>query len=106
METATVEPTPTAEEPAHLLYATPPLSTHAPTALHSGMTVPRFFAMHSLGAVFPVTAGAMIFGWRAVGVMLMVLITSIGAAAVWKRIGRRGAGINYSHVIWLATLLA
>ncbi len=105
LETPT-ESTTAVEEPVHLLYASHPLSAQAPTVLHSGMTVPRYFAMHLMGAVFPVTAGLLLFGWRAIGVIFMTLMTAIGAAFIWRRVGLRGAGISYTHVGWLAILLS
>ena len=35
-----------------------------PTA-HSGLGVGEYSAMHFMGALFPATAGVMLYGWRA-----------------------------------------
>ena len=58
--------------------------------MHSGMTASRFVGMHAMGAIFPITAGMMLFGWRAVATMVMVLFATAVAHIIWKRIGSRG----------------
>jgi Na+-translocating ferredoxin:NAD+ oxidoreductase RnfD subunit len=105
---AEAPPTPTVagDEPVNVTYATPALATAAPTVLHSGMTVPRYFAMHVMGGIFPVTACLLVFGWRAFGAMVVVMGSALAAAAVWKRIGKRGAQVNLAHVTWLSLLLS
>jgi electron transport complex protein RnfD len=74
--------------------------------MHSGIGVSRYVAMHALGAVFPLTAGVIFFGWRALGAVVLVLVGATGATLVWQRIGSRGAQLRHDHVMWLALLLA
>jgi len=94
------------EEEVHLHYATPALATPAPTVLHSGMTVAQYYAMHAMGAIFPATAAIIVFGWRALGVLALTLASAVAGLALWRNIGRRGSQLRFSHVLWMATLLA
>ncbi|MGH7213971.1 MAG: RnfABCDGE type electron transport complex subunit D [Tepidisphaeraceae bacterium] len=95
-------------EPTGLFVQAPPapLSAPHPTLLHSGMSVARFFGMHAMGVIFPLTAGLLLFGWRALVLVCVVLLSTAGATAVWRRIGARGAQLHYSHALWMALLLA
>jgi Na+-translocating ferredoxin:NAD+ oxidoreductase RnfD subunit len=72
---------------------------------HSGIGVSKYTSMHVLGALFPITAGLMLYGWRALGALVLV----VGAAAVgvflWRRVGRRGCQVRYDQSLWLALLL-
>jgi Na+-translocating ferredoxin:NAD+ oxidoreductase RnfD subunit len=72
---------------------------------HSGIDVGKYTSMHVLGALFPVTAGLMFYGWRA----LLTLLTVIASAAIgvflWRRVGRRGCQVRYDQSLWLALLL-
>jgi Na+-translocating ferredoxin:NAD+ oxidoreductase RnfD subunit len=62
--------------------------------------------MHVLGAVFPLSAGLLLYGWRAL-LLILILCTSAGLTmAVWRRIGRRGSQLRFDQVIWLSLLLA
>ena len=76
-----------------------------PTA-HSGLGVGEYSAMHFMGALFPVTAGVMLNGWRAAWAVTLVVLTAAGAVVVWRRVGRRGHQLRLPHACWLATLLA
>lgn len=77
-----------------------------PDVPHSGVTVRRFFVLHLMATLFPITAGITLYGWRA----MLVLAGVVGAAAagvlVWRRIGIRGQQLRYAHCLWLAALLA
>src|SRR5947209_6725711 len=73
---------------------------------HSGMGVTQFYSMHFLGAVFPLTAGLLLHGWRAAAVVALVVGSAALAVAVWRRIGPRGRQLHYAHALWLALLLA
>lgn len=94
------------ELPVRLHYATPALAHALPTLRHSGMSIGRYFGMHALGAVFPVAAGVMLFGWRALGVIVAVMGTTALMLALWRRIGPHGRQMRWSHTMWLALLLA
>src|SRR5687767_8587752 len=93
----------TTETLAHELIDVVP---ELPDAPHSGMSVRRFFVMHMMGALFPITAGVVLYGWRAVALLALVVGAASGATFVWRRIGIRGEQLRYSHGVWLATLLA
>ncbi len=74
--------------------------------MHSGMTASRFVSMHTMGAIFPVTAGILLFGWRAIGAILLVMLSAVAALLAWRRVGSRGEQIRVDHCLWLAMLLA
>lgn len=77
-----------------------------PDIPHSGVSVRRFFVMHMMGALFPITAGIMLYGWRGMIVLAGVIGSATTAVFLWKRIGARGEQLRYSHTLWLAALLA
>lgn len=66
----------------------------------------RYYALHMLGALFPVTAATALYGWRAPGSIGLAMLAGAAAAWFWKRIGRRGASVRISHAMWLSLLLA
>jgi Na+-translocating ferredoxin:NAD+ oxidoreductase RnfD subunit len=70
-----------------------------------GRNFPRFYLVHMLGSVFPLTAGAILYGWRAMAVLLVSLSSTLLFTAIWQRIGRRGGALHIPHAIWLAILL-
>src|SRR4030095_9027216 len=61
---------------------------------HSGMSILRYLAMHVMGALFPITAGLMLYGPRAAGTMAILLLSAALSAAVWRRIGTRGLRVH------------
>ena len=61
--------------------------------------------MHILGALFPVTAGILFYGWRTAGLIVMVVGSAGLTAMVWRRIGLRRR-LRIDHTLWLALLLA
>lgn len=73
---------------------------------HSGMTAGRFIVMHVLGALLPITAGLLLYGWRALLSIVIVCTSAAGATLVWQHIGRRGWRLRVGHSIWLGLLLA
>jgi Na+-translocating ferredoxin:NAD+ oxidoreductase RnfD subunit len=73
---------------------------------HSGIDVARYTSMHVLGALFPVTAGLMLYGWRAMGVMACVVGSAAIAVLLWRRVGGRGRQVRYDQCLWLALLLS
>ncbi|HVT90393.1 MAG TPA: RnfABCDGE type electron transport complex subunit D [Tepidisphaeraceae bacterium] len=91
-----------------------PAATIPPTGLrrrpgiwpmHSGVGIHRYFMMHAMGVLFPATAGWCLFGWRAVGTIMLTMIWATAATFIWRRIGLRGAALRYDQVLWLAGLL-
>lgn len=72
---------------------------------HSGTSVGQFHRMHFAAALFPLTAGALLFGWRAVACVLVVVGSAALATLAWRRVGAAGQQLRMSQVLWLATLL-
>jgi electron transport complex protein RnfD len=101
------EPSTTTPPPLRAGAATIPRARGAmPTLTHGGITVGQFLGMHVTGAMFPLVAGILLFGWRALGTVLVVMASTAIGVAIWRRIGRRGRLLEYSHALWLALLLA
>jgi Na+-translocating ferredoxin:NAD+ oxidoreductase RnfD subunit len=73
---------------------------------HSGMTISGYFAMHAQGAVFPVTAALLLYGWRGLLAMAGVIFFTLLGYSIWRRVGYRGSQMHLSHMLWLALLLA
>jgi Na+-translocating ferredoxin:NAD+ oxidoreductase RnfD subunit len=73
---------------------------------HAGVDVSHFVAMHILGAVFPVSAGLLLYGWRAVAVIVVVAVSTVLAVQLWRRVGRRGAPLRLDHALWLSLILS
>lgn len=73
---------------------------------HSGMDVSQFVSMHILGAVFPLSAGLLLYGWRALMLILLLSISTGLSLLLWRRVGRRGRTLRFDHAMWLALLLA
>jgi Na+-translocating ferredoxin:NAD+ oxidoreductase RnfD subunit len=85
------------------------LEARAPGAvrpdLRHGQDLWRFYAVQVLGASFPAAAGVLLFGWRALGMLAVILTTAAAVTVVWRNIGARGRQLHIPHVLWLATLL-
>src|SRR5947208_16314820 len=98
--------TPFSEIPVRLPYAPSLGAAHRPMLWHSGLTLPGFYSLHILGALLPVTAGVLFYGWRGV----LLIATVVGSAwlsfLVWRRVGGRGYQMRMSHALWFALLLA
>lgn len=77
-----------------------------PHLLHSGMTLQRFFSLHVAGAMLPIAAGMLLYGWRGVAVIFIVTTSAFFSIALWRRIGSRGSQMRLSHGMWLALLFS
>jgi hypothetical protein len=73
---------------------------------HSGVDVAHYTSMHVLGSIFPLSAGLLLYGWRALGTILIVCASTAFTLALWRRVGRRGKHLRYDHALWLALLLS
>lgn len=62
--------------------------------------------MHWFAAIFPLSAGITLFGWRAVALIAGMLASVVIATSIWRRIGIRGAALRFDHCLWLGLLLA
>lgn len=73
---------------------------------HSGLGVGQYYAMHFMAALFPLSAGVLLYGWRAAATVALVLVSSAFAVVVWRRVGKRGHELRLNQAAWYATLLA
>jgi len=85
-----------------------PLSPPAAAAgeLRSGgSATEQQYLLRMLGALFPLTAGAILYGWRGMALMALLVLCTLGAMMAWRRIGPRGGSLHLAHGLWLAVLL-
>lgn len=68
--------------------------------------LPHYFTMHLIGAAFPAAAGVVLFGWRALLTMGLVVGSTVGASIIWKRTGPGADSIRLDHATYLALLLS
>jgi Na+-translocating ferredoxin:NAD+ oxidoreductase RnfD subunit len=76
-----------------------------PHDLRHGQDLWRFYAVQGTAAAFPAIAGVLLFGWRALAMLVVVLCTAAAAALLWRKVGARGRQLHLPHVLWLAALL-
>jgi len=91
------QPLPSAQTPAIATLR----ATDTPPPLHGDVGVRRFFSLHATAAVFPLTGGLMLFGWRAMIVVGLVVGGAALGLAVWRRVGLRGSRIGIARGLWL-----
>lgn len=65
----------------------------------------RYYLLHALAAMFPLSAGAMLYGRRGLSLMALLVLTTLGCGMLWRRIGRRGHALRYGQLLWWALLL-
>src|SRR5512145_881068 len=70
--------------------AAPTSDARARPLVHSGVDVSHFISMHILGTVFPLSAGLLLYGWRALLTIFFVVSAAGLSLALWRRVGRRG----------------
>ena len=73
---------------------------------HSGITIVRYYFTHMFAALFPLTAGVLLYGWRSIVAVAAVMLPAMGALYLWRRVGLRGGQLRYAHVLWMSLLLA
>lgn len=73
---------------------------------HSGVSIYRFIGMHMTAALLPLSAGLLLYGWRALISILLVVGSTAAGIALWRRVGIRGKNLRYSHALWLGLLLS
>lgn len=86
--------------------ATPRPAPPSHILVHAGGTVQRYYAQHFQGAIFPLAAGMLLYGWRVGLVVGVVVGTAVVATILWRGIGRRGRDLTLAHAAWTALLLA
>ena len=94
--------------PATRMVTASPALLQPPTAAplpHSGTSVRQYFAMHYVAALFPLTAGGLLYGWRGAWAVVVVVCSAAAAVFVWRRVGAAGRQLRYAQALWLATLL-
>lgn len=94
------------ESPVRPHYTTPTLAGGLPTKRHSGIGVGRYFMIYIEGGAFPAAAGAILFGWRALLVIAVVMGTAALMKMLWGRVGPHGRQMRWQHTLWQALLLA
>src|SRR5688500_1754508 len=77
----------------------------AARSVHSGFDFAHYFSMHVLGGAFPLSAGLLLYGWRALSTIALIGASAAIALAQWRRVGRGGQHIRFDHALWLALLL-
>lgn len=84
--------------------------SHARLALEAGRTMrhrpgdllhPWFMAL-----TFPLSAGLLLFGWRAAEAIAAVLAATLLSYLLWKRVGSRGRQLRLGQCLWSATALS
>ena len=78
----------------------------AAPARRGGIDVAGFYETHFMGAVFPLSSGLLLYGWRGAATVCAVVGSAALSVMLWRRIGPRGRTLHYSHALWLALLLA
>ncbi len=73
---------------------------------HTGFNVARYHITHVFGGLFPLLAGVLVFGWRAVVTVVMVIAVTLLAGLVWRRIKTCGQPLRPSQLLWLSLVLA
>lgn len=58
-----------------------------------------------MGALFPAITGVMLYGWRALAMLLVILPTVLASLLVWRRVGSRGRQLHIAHGLWMGMLL-
>ena len=74
--------------------------------LHGEVGVRRFFVIHAMATTFPLVAGLMLYGWRALLAVALVLAGAGIGLAVFARVGKRGRRIGVLRGWWMALLLS
>lgn len=86
---------------------TPPTQEQSPPALPPlRQRLTHFYLLHIVGAIFPLTAALLLYGWRSAALVCLALLSTIIATWIWQRIGKRGPCLHLAHALWLALLLA
>jgi electron transport complex protein RnfD len=73
---------------------------------HTGFNVARYHTTHVFGALFPLLAGSLFFGYRALLAVTLVITTTLLAGFVWRRIGVRGHPLRPAQLLWLGLVIA
>jgi Na+-translocating ferredoxin:NAD+ oxidoreductase RnfD subunit len=73
---------------------------------HTGFNVARYHTTHVFGALFPLLAGVLVFGWRALFSVLIVVAATMVAGFIWRRIGARGRPMRPAMLLWLGVVIA
>src|SRR5205823_1941522 len=87
VDAPTMEVVAPAPPPAGLLEAAGGTIPRArvPGALltHGGITIGQFFGTQVIGLAFPLAAGGLLYGWRAILAIAIVRGAALGATPVW-----------------------
>ena len=59
----------------------------------------RFYLVQAMGATFPALAGMLLYGWRALAMLAVILPIAVAATLVWRKVGPRGRQLHVPHVV-------
>jgi len=91
----------------HSASAQPAAVASSGGALPRGaVSVDVYYLAHFLAAIFPITAGLLLYGWRAGAVIVTVVAVSTFTTGIWRRVGQRGGSLGYLENFWYALLLS
>ncbi len=77
-----------------------------PSPLHSGIGVGTFLTLQILATLFPLTAGLLLYGWRAAGTTAVVVGSAMATMAILRQVGWHGRQVRLWHCLWLATIVS
>ncbi len=77
-----------------------------PSPLHSGIGVGTFLTLQILSTLFPLTAGLLVFGWRAAGTTIVVVGSALATMAILRQVGWHGRQVRMWHCLWLAIIVS
>lgn len=81
------------------------LQDRHPSPTHCGLEVGSLYAWMLPALVPPLVAGLTLFGWRAAATLSMVVLSTLAAVALWRRVGQRGRSMRFRHALVLGVLL-
>lgn len=73
---------------------------------HTGFNVARYHITHVFAALFPLVAALLVFGWRAGVSVLIVIVCTLSAGVLWRRIGIQGHPLRPAQLLWFGVVLA
>jgi electron transport complex protein RnfD len=86
--------------------ASSPRAPLDPSVPRGGIGVEGFYLAHFLAALFPATAGVLLYGWHAMVVIAGTMACAAVAIVIYRQIGARGRTLHFLHGLWFALLLS
>jgi len=92
--------------PVQLSHVPAALGSVRPFLTHSGITVGRYCLLHAAGIMLPVTAGLLLYGWRALGLIVILCASAVLTVLLLRIINGQGRNLRLPHVMHMATILS